>query len=200
MLISLKANLALLALPKTGTTALESALRPHCDVVYSGDPRLKHINLRRFDRVFRPQLARIGAGDIDTFCMLREPMNWLESWYRYRARFNISDQIKSTANVSFEQFALAWLQDEPPEYARAGRQARFVQGEGGRQITHLYRYENYDAAIGFLETRFARKIVVDRVNISPQRATELSAETRAKVIAALAEDYALWESIAAVPA
>ncbi len=196
MLVSLKANLALLAMPKTGTTALEIALRPYCEIVYSGHPGLKHVNLRKFDRLFRPQLARLGHGEIETFCLVREPVDWLACWYRYRGRSDMANPAKSTADISFEQFALAWLGEQPPEFAVTGRQSRFVDGGAtSARVTHLFRYESFAAARRFLADRFGRAIATGIENASPQRDTFLAPATRKRLMDALAPDYALWESI-----
>jgi hypothetical protein len=56
MLVFWKARLVLLAVPKTGTTALEAAFGPLADMAFLNPPRLKHMTLRRYRRQLAPIL------------------------------------------------------------------------------------------------------------------------------------------------
>ena len=58
MLVFWKARLVLLAVPKTGTTALEEAFLPWADASFLNPPRLKHMTVRRYRR----QLAHVSGG------------------------------------------------------------------------------------------------------------------------------------------
>ena len=53
MLLFWKAKIVLLAVPKTGTTALHAAFLPHADAAILHPPEKKHLNARRW----RSQLA-----------------------------------------------------------------------------------------------------------------------------------------------
>ncbi|MGB0497885.1 MAG: gamma-glutamyl kinase [Rubricella sp.] len=197
MIASASRGIAILAMTKTGTTALEEALAPHCDIVITGPPPLKHMPLRRFDRRIRPLLEKENRR-IETACLFREPIDWLGSWYRYRARDTIPDRSKSTAGMSFEAFVEAYLQDEPPAYARVGRPARFVSRHDGRPgIDHLYRYEAFGAFCQVLQDRFRVRIMTERRNVSPAGALSLSAALRSRAERFLAAEYEIYEGLAA---
>ena len=43
MLISLKHKLAFLAVPKTGTTAIEAAFRKHAEITFRGPANVEHL-------------------------------------------------------------------------------------------------------------------------------------------------------------
>jgi hypothetical protein len=60
MLVFWKAKLVLLAVPKTGTTALEAAFGPWADGAFLNPPRLKHMTLRRYRRQMAPILEEDG--------------------------------------------------------------------------------------------------------------------------------------------
>ncbi|WP_316013212.1 gamma-glutamyl kinase [Roseobacter sp. HKCCA0434] len=190
MLISLKARVAYLAVPKTGSTAIEAALAPHCDVVLSGHPQLKHMRLRRFERQVRPILPGGGEG-IETVAMIREPLDWLGSWYRYRTRPELSGP-NSTAGIGFDQFVRDWLSDDPPRHARVGMQsAMLAPPADGPGLAHLFVHERPGPMIAFLQERFGVPIALDRRNVSPEMALTLDPATEAAARAAMAEDYAL---------
>jgi hypothetical protein len=86
MLVFWKAKLVLLAVPKTGTTALEAAFGPWADGAFLNPPRLKHMTLRRYRRQLAPILEQEDGPPLEVMAVMREPVDWLSSWYRYRSR------------------------------------------------------------------------------------------------------------------
>lgn len=196
MLLFAKEKLALLAVPKTGTSAWHAALGPTADLAFRSPPPLKHMPLRRFQRTVGPMLKRAGIEEIETVAVIREPESWLGSWYRYRQRLGLEGQPESTRGVSFDAFVRAYLSDDRPAYANLGSQARFVTPRhGGRRIDRLFRYEDQGAFLSFLEARLGRAVQLPRRNVSPEMELKLSAETRALLHAARAEDFALYQGL-----
>lgn len=195
MLISTRARLAILAMPKTGTTAIEAALAPLCEIRVTGDPRLKHMPYRRYARFLRPMLETGGHGGIESFCLIREPVDWLASWHRYRARPGIPDPRNSTLEIGFEAFVEAWLAPDPPPFAQVGRPARFVSDAQGRPaIDHLFRYEAPGAWTAFLSGRFGQALDIPRRNVSPDLPARLSPALRARLEAEMAGDLRIWQA------
>ena len=86
MLISYRTGLCYLAAPKTGSTAIEDRLRPACNIILQGNPHTKHINVREYRAHVAPMLRQFGAPDIELCAVIREPLDWLGSWFRYRQR------------------------------------------------------------------------------------------------------------------
>ena len=84
MLIFIKPRIVLLSMPKTGTTALETALAPRAEIAFRIRPEIKHLNLRQYLNRIQPLLEPFGA-PFQTVAMIREPLDWLRSWYRFRA-------------------------------------------------------------------------------------------------------------------
>ena len=72
MLIFSRYNLVLLALPKTGSTTLEVALRPEADGRFANSPELKHLPLYRYNRFVRPLLQLTTGQDPETFTLISE--------------------------------------------------------------------------------------------------------------------------------
>ncbi len=185
----------MLAVPKTGSTAYEAALGPHASMVVRDPPDLKHAPVYRYNRFIRPMLEKMGADHMDVLAVVREPVSWLGSWYRYRQRPFLNGRPASTAGRSFEEFCEAWLRDKPPAFANIGSQAKFVEPRpNGTAVTHLYRYENQEGLIGFLESRLQTAIDLPRSNVSPRRDLELSPETEARLRHERAADFGVWQS------
>jgi hypothetical protein len=193
MLVSVSRRLAYLAMPKTGTQSLERVLTPLCDIRYGGLPRVKHMTLQTFERFVRPYLEALGAGDTETLCVIREPVDWLGSWYRYRGRAALDGLPNSTKHMSFAEFVEGYLRRPTPPFARVGRISRFVAGASGAPgVTHMFRYENLAGVTRFLSDRFETRIVLPRVNVSSPARLELPAALRARLETELAEDFALY--------
>lgn len=195
MLVFTRERLVVLAVPKTGSTALAEALAPHAAMVVNDPPGLKHVSLRRYGRLFRPMLERF-AGEMEVIAVMREPVDWLGSWYRYRQRRALRGQPKSTAGVSFDAFVRAYLSESAPLFARIGSQAEFLAPQpDGRQVDRLFRYEALDTLHDFLETRLGFRPDPALRNVSPKARLRLKDSTRAALDRQLSADFALWNSI-----
>lgn len=197
MLVSFRHRLVIFAMPKCASSALEHALAPGMDMVLRGHPGMKHTNFRKFDRHLRRYLESFSNASFETFCLFREPQDWLRSWWRYRSRDDIPDKAKSSAGLSFEEFAHAHI-EERPGAADFGRQSRFVStGDGDIGIDRLFPYEDSDRWLGYLTERLERDIELGLENTSPRRSDSdaLSPSTDARLREHLARDYEIYDSI-----
>ncbi len=196
MMVFWKARLVLLAVPKTGTTALEQALLPYADTAILNPPQQKHCTVRRYRNQLQNFFEQRGQRKLEVMAVVREPIGWLSSWYRYRSRDAIRGTANSTAKVSFDEFVAAWLEDSPPDFAAVGRQSRFVSEEDGSLgVDHLFRHDRLDRAIAFLEGRVNRKLEVVHANVSPPSDAALSADMDRRLRSEAPEEFALWDGL-----
>lgn len=96
MLVFWKENLVFLAVPKTGTTAIEGALSPKAAMVLRDPPQIKHAPLYRYGRFLQPMFEKAGGKNPETIAVIRDPVEWLSSWYRYRNRHALVGHKNST--------------------------------------------------------------------------------------------------------
>lgn len=195
MLVFWDQKLAFLATPKTGSTAIETALEPLSALVVQRPPILKHTSVQRFHRFLGPYLEVASGHSFSVAALMREPKDWLGSWYRYRQRGDYIEAQKSTVNVSFDEFVSAYCSETPPEFAAVGSQARFLKARKDKGVDHLFRYENIGGFVTFLEDRLGCEIILPRLNVSPSANLELSAATDAKLRAFAVDDFALYATI-----
>ena len=197
MLVFWKEKLVILAVPKTGTTALAKALGGSADIVINDPPELKHAPLYRYNRFFRPMFEKACKQEhMDVMAIMREPVSWLGSWYRYRQRGFLDGKPTSTRGISFDDFVQAYLSDERPPFANVGSQAKFLEPRpNGTQVSHLFRYENPSPMLGFLESRLDRTIELEQVNVSSNSDVNLSEETEQRLRRQHQEDFDLYQSI-----
>ena len=194
MLVFWKARLVMLAVPKTGSSAYETALAPHASMTVLDPPELKHAPVYRYNRFFRPMLEKVGGKDMELMAIVREPVSWLGSWYRYRQRGFLAGRPTSTRGMSFDAFVEAYTRGERPPFANVGSQAKFIEPRpNGTAVTHLFRYEHQAKIIGFLEQRLGVTLDLPRENVSPRADLALSRETEAKLRRKCATDFEVWE-------
>ncbi|MCV2881242.1 gamma-glutamyl kinase [Actibacterium sp. XHP0104] len=168
MMVFWKARLAFLAVPKTGTHAYDAILSDKADIAMRHPPSAKHMNAQRFRRRMAPLISPTAAETIETLAVIREPLGWLGSWYRYRQRPELDGQLNSTAGYSFEEFVEGYLSHPRPAFARVGSQAQFVSDATGRIIVdHLFAYEDQTALRAFLAERLGFDVPEPpRLNVS----------------------------------
>ncbi|GAW33851.1 hypothetical protein RA2_00896 [Roseovarius sp. A-2] len=197
MLVFSNQRLVLLAVPKTGSTALEVALAPLASMIVRGPPELKHAPVYRYNRFFRPMIERFAGGEVAVVAVMREPVSWLGSWYRYRHRAALAGHPNSTQGISFDAFVSSYCQGKPQEFANVGAQSKFLEPQrNGTKVTHLFRYEEQDDLMDFLAERLGIRPKTAQHNASPSLGLELSDRTEARLRRKYADDFTLWQSIA----
>jgi hypothetical protein len=196
MLVFWKEKLVFLAVPKTGTTALEGALSPRASIILRDPPVLKHSPVYRYNRFVLPFFEQAaGESDMETLAVVRHPIDWLSSWYRYRHRDDLVGQPNSTRGISFDEFVLEYTQDKPASFANVGAQSKFLlrRKDGLLGVTHLFSYERQSSLISFLEDRLETKINMNRVNVSPVLDTPLSSDVETVFREKCALEFEVWE-------
>ncbi|NUH64208.1 gamma-glutamyl kinase [Sulfitobacter sp. S0837] len=196
MIVFFKQRLAFLSVPKTGTTAYEKALAPHADMVISEPPMLKHAPVYRYNRFIRPMFAKVCDVELELMAVMREPISWLGSWYRYRRRPFMEGKPNNTFDVSFDEFVLAYMKGDKPGFADVGSQLKFMETQpNGTGITHHFRYENQLRLQAFLEERLGMSLELSRENVSPQMTLDLSPNVEKRFRRKFAAEFDLYDSI-----
>jgi len=196
MLVFFKERLAFLSMPKTGTTAYQTALAGRADLVITDPPLLKHAPVYRYNRFIRPMFLNVCDAEMELMAVMREPVSWLGSWYRYRQRPFMKDKPNNTIGISFDEFVSSYLKGKRPGFAEVGNQANFLERQpNGTGITHLFRYEDQLLLQRFLEDRLSVKIVLARENESPKLELSLSPELHDRLMRKFSADFKLYESI-----
>ena len=197
MLIFFEQKLVFLAVPKTGTTGIEAGLKGFADIVYRRRPALKHTPARKYRAVIAPFLREAYQLEPETFAVIRDPVDQLRSWFKYRHKPSLDGTAKSTKGVSFDQFVQGFMSDSPPPYAKLGTQGRFLTDRHGAVLVdHLFAYERPLALHDFLQQRFGDSPVLPVKNVSPQGMdTTLTPDTEARLRLHLAGDFALHAQV-----
>ena len=197
MLVFFKERLAFLSVPKTGTTAYETALAPRADMVISEPPMLKHAPVYRYNRFIRPMFLKVFDAELELMAVMREPISWLGSWYRYRRRPFMQGKPNATFDVTFDEFILAYMKGKKPGFADVGSQLNFMAAQpNGTGITHYFRYEDQPRLQQFLSDRLGVTLDLKRENVSPEMELTLSPDIEERFRRKFEDEFALYDSIA----
>lgn len=135
----------------------------------------------------------------DTLAVLRHPVDWPGSWYRYRRRADLTGKPASTQDISFDQFVRGVMRPEKdrPPYARVGTQWEMIRAHDGTcGASHLIRYEAPELLTAFLTDRLGPLPQIRRENVSLPGDLELGAATSTALRTHLAQDFDARESAA----
>lgn len=196
MLVFWNEKLVFLAVPKTGTTALEGALAPRASIVMRDPPVLKHSPVYRYNKYVEPFLIEAGGAEsMETVAVVRHPIDWLSSWFRYRNRNELVGDPNSTREVSFNDFVMEYCKAKPASFANVGSQSKFLlrRRDGKLGVDHLYSYERPQSLYDFLEARLGTTIETRRLNVSPDFPVKISKEVEDHYREVHALEFALWE-------
>lgn len=197
MLIFWEQRLVFLATPKAGSTAVEVALESLASVSMQRPAPMKHMSATDYHQVLAPWLAARAGAPFTTVALMREPIGWLRSWYRFRTRDDMEDPDHPMAGKSFDAFAQDYMAPKPPPQADIGSQSAHLCGPDGLpRVDRIFRYEEIDAFMDFLEDRLDCAITLSRVNVPPAADVALQPETEAALKRAMAADFRLYDSLA----
>ncbi|WJS83573.1 hypothetical protein [Paracoccus sp. TOH] len=194
MLIFWERRLVFLATPKAGSTAIESALEPLAELAVRRPAALKHADLCSYRRHVEPWLHSATGDRFTTVALMREPLGWLRSWYRFRLRDDGETPDHVMQGVSFADFARAYADPDGPQIARVGSQADFLT-EAGDRVDRIFRYEDMETFTHFLEDRLDCAISLPRVNVPPAVDVSLSPEQEADLRDVMARDFRLYDML-----
>ena len=198
MLIGLQHRFIFVANTKSASTAIESALRPHAEIHHGGTPARKHIALRCALKEYADLFARPGmeAEKFFKFGVMREPIDWIGSWFRYRKRKDARNSLPPA--MSFAEF---WARGDWNVTRRDGRRnlqrEKFTAADGTVLADVILPYHGLAEQFPVLCAHLGMRAALARHNVSPKPAAtvEIPPPLREELHAFYAEDYALFERL-----
>ncbi len=168
------------------------------------DHRLRHTSYSEYQRHILPFLVeKVGpeAEEYTVYCLFREPVDWLHSWYRFRTRREISPEVipdhwEYTGNMSWGSFLNEALKPKPAQFANLDRQHDFVEGaDGSTKGLTLFRYDDFAGFLGHMAEKIGEELEVVNFNVSPEAAEGPSEEDYQRCRIELAADYRIYDAI-----
>lgn len=155
MLYFPQARLAYVAVPKTGGTATEKALEHLSEVKHDFSVRAMHLPASWIKQKY--------GSDVEVVGLIREPVSWLASKYRYLSGEHIGFGDKySTRLIGFDGFLKRVLRGE-----KAWSEPLFEQCQYLDSADTIFQYEQFDLFVDYMRSRLGVTFMVERHNVSP---------------------------------
>lgn len=196
MLVFFEKGLVFLANPKAGSTAIEAALEPLASLAVLRPPLLKHSDYRSYRKHIAPWLQSSEQQPVTTVAVMREPIEWLRSWYRFRMRDDVEDPLHEMTGVTFTDFVHSYMSSDGRLRARIGTQSDFLIDQQ-QTVDRIFRYEDMDEFTEFMEERLDCVLHLPRVNVPPSVDVTLSSELESRLRDFMATDAHLYDSLVA---
>jgi hypothetical protein len=178
------ANLVYVAVPKTGGISATTALLPYAEPSTAYDTN--DVNAMHVSSAY----AKRCYPSADVVCVVREPIDWLFSKYKYASGPYFSwDSVYTTRHQTFSRFVKRYLSGEKPWPEPYRMQIDYAKG-----ADFTFKYENISGFESFLSKRLGKTIRLQTLNVSPQRPFDLQEEQMQEIKALLMDDYNLWNS------
>jgi hypothetical protein len=203
MQLSTKYGFAFLCVPKCASSSIESAIRKFCNIQYNGSPHLKHINARDFNEtVLAYHQRKIPEIKIESFCIMRDPTDWVFSWYKFRQRGELKQpshpgHLNYTGNISFDEFVDAYTNtSNRPSYANIATQRNyFLLADGSIGVDHVFSMDKLNLVSEFLAEKIGRKIDIPFKNPSMRKKYSLDPLIEARLHSVLELDYSIFHQV-----
>jgi len=194
MLIFHKHECVYLANTKTGSTSIERTFGRYADFGSLNTPRAKHISYRKFCRWF-PRFANTH----EIVVCVRDPLDSLFSWYRYRQRDDEKTGDNSTADLSFPEFYEHWCKPNPPKFAKVSASVSFIlDRDGNIPDISIFKYGASPTIHDYLQQKLGVTVTEKRVNVSAKPTGPTLADLRGELDLnhpKLVEAYGIFDRI-----
>ncbi len=198
MRVSTNYNFTFLCMYKCASTSIEKALEPYSQLNTVNGGRLKHTNYKKYSKFIQPF---INQEDIEVVCIMREPISWLNSWYRFRTREKIKNpkhmnHASYCGHITFQQWIEDYLSENTPKYAKVGSQKNFLSNAKGEiGVDKIFKYEDFDNIINYFEKKIGKKLTIPKINVSPKIGYELDTDIEIRLKEHLKDEYDLYNSL-----
>lgn len=203
MQLSIKKGIGFICIPKCGSTTVERFMRPGCDFSLSGNPQLKHIRYEQVQENIWPLLAQLRLQIPYMFAIVREPISWVESWYRFRARDELAplehpQHRNFSGHLSFPEYVESVLLPKSPSFARIHSQFYYLRNKDGEVgVDKIIPLEYLNTEVPALLAHHNIQVTKprDRRNVSEVReVAALPDNLKARLLAHLEEDVSLYKA------
>lgn len=127
MLISFKKRFIFIANPKAASTSVERLLKTEAEIAIIRLAYGKHMPYKAIEKQFKFIFNKSGipANAYFRFGIIRDPLDWVVSWYNYRTRdlLRQKNHPNSCYGISFEEFGKHLMsKGDRPKFAKVGFQ------------------------------------------------------------------------------
>jgi hypothetical protein len=191
MLISTRRRFVFVANLKTGSSAIEQALRGEADIAVTETRLGKHLPLTQIEKRFAWLFRHYPLDEMFVFGVMREPVDFLLSLYNSHTKAPAGDPMPSTRGQPFDAFVRDWSANS----WQARPQRLMFERDGAIAVDALIDFRRLEPQFAAVCRRFDAKPALRTSNVSPRVMTReaIPPETLAEIREIYAEDYAFYE-------
>lgn len=197
MLIGVKKRFVFIANSKTASTSIEKALVGHAEIQRGGTPQRKHILLRAALREYDFLFGRegYGAGGFFKFGVMRDPVEWIQSWYRYRKGNKVAYRLAE--GTSFADFWQDWLANPAKSGKKRLQSNAFTRMNGTLIADYIIPFPDLESQFATIMQGLGIDAKLAHQNVSKIRELDAppSEELMTEIHAYFAEDYAIYRQL-----
>lgn len=189
MIISVEKKFIFVANLKAASTSIESALRPHGDIVVRRSELGKHLSFSGIENRFKWLFDVIGKNDFFKFGVIRDPLDYSVSLFKsHRDKKFLEIPDLYAGDMNFDDFLETWVPKNRGQFQP--QTIRFKDRSGSFALDYLVLYEN-------LSTEFPRvmnkigisDIKLPRMNVSPTDNVDISGDAKKYIEKFFSSDY-----------
>jgi hypothetical protein len=198
MLISTEKKFVFIANTKTASTSIEHALMDYAEIHRGGSPARKHIGLYQAYNIYNFLFSQPDhtPDQYFKFGVMRDPLDWIGSWYRYRKGNNVESPLPR--GMDFEAFweRKDWNIMRPDGWKYLQRHL-FCAPQGGEVLADvIIPYHKVGEEFGKICDAFGIESPLPRKNVSELRdAGFIPAHLEDEMRDFYDADYRLWNRL-----
>ena len=198
MLISNQHRFLFIANTKTASTAIETALHPFADHALADGSTAKHLSLRQLliSEQAKKNLLQSEPCHYLKFGVMRDPLEWIFSWYRYRLGNYVDAPL--SPDVTFVQFwrRKDWNFLRPDGSGKYLQKDIFCCPDGEVLADVIIRYDQLKSEFSNLCKVMGLQASLEFKNVSRiKNNPSISEGLRAELVEFYKDDYALYAGL-----
>jgi hypothetical protein len=204
MMANLRSGFVFLASTKCASTSVEAALHAHCDLIVNCGPSNKHMSWRRAHTLVQDMMTRHPRPDrpLEYISIVRQPMDWVESWYDYRSRNAIKDRAERyLGDRSIQDVIVEEIERAADDPNRIGFQhTMYRRPKGSEDELTLFQFNHLHLLVKYLKQKYGVQLKLDHLNQTPGReagaslAERISPEVMARAREHWRPDFRLYKN------
>lgn len=144
----------------------------HAEIHRGGTPQRKHIPLpaalRDYDFLFGRK--KYAPETFFKFGVMRDPVDWIQSWYRYRKGNNVAHPVGE--DTTFEDFWRDWVaKSEKPKQKRHQKKF-FAKADGTLVADYIIPYAELDSHFAIITKGLGIEARLTKQNVSKIEASK----------------------------
>ncbi len=199
MMVSVSHQFAFICIGKCASKSIEQAIKPYYSIKY-GHRFARHMSAYNYQAVKSFLDEAIPDNQIESFCLVREPIDWVFSWYRFRQRDELKDinhigYKSSTAYLSFNEFVDGVLQNPKRKPFNIRNQRCHLEIDGYVGVDRVFDFNRMDLVQKYLSEKIGQQIELPVKNVSPKREFELDSSLEGELKDRFEEDISFYRKV-----